>query len=102
MSERKHIHELMCPIMDLDGCSTVGGYSKHHDRGVAGNCRCGKRCECVLVRQICEDIATRIEEYADDLDWDGVVATRGEVLAIRHLVQDELHACAAIARGETQ
>lgn len=46
-----------------------------------------------------ERIASAIEEYADDLEWDAVVATKGEVLAIRDMVQSEIHNCAAIARG---
>lgn len=46
-------HDPLCPVMGI-GCHSVGGYDKHHDRGRAGNCRCGQKCECALIAEVVE------------------------------------------------
>ena len=45
-----------------------------------------------------ERIATAIEEMADDFGWDEVIATKGEVDAMRDVVKDALHGAARLAR----
>jgi hypothetical protein len=37
-------HHPDCPCSD-EGCSSVGGYDKHHDAS-PGDCRCGQKCCC--------------------------------------------------------
>ena len=44
-------HDPSCPVMEI-GCHSVGGYSIHHNRGRAGDCRCGKKCECALIVRV--------------------------------------------------
>jgi hypothetical protein len=42
-------HRALCPVMADEKCITVGGTSKWHDRGKAGDCRCGVKCQCALI-----------------------------------------------------
>jgi hypothetical protein len=58
---REAVHVLMCPVMaDNARCVTVGGTDSHHDRGRAGDCRCGVKCQCELVRAVRADERSRL------------------------------------------
>jgi hypothetical protein len=53
-------HDPQCPVMEI-GCHSVGGYDVHHDRGRAGDCRCGKKCQCALIVRVRADQLARHE-----------------------------------------
>lgn len=47
-----------------------------------------------------EQIATAIEEMADDFGWDEIVRTQGDIAELRGVVTGALHDAAALARGK--
>jgi hypothetical protein len=59
-------HDAQCPVMEI-GCHSVGGYSVHHNRGRAGDCRCGKKCECALIVRV--RAAEQVRVLDEMPDW---------------------------------
>ena len=54
-------HDPMCPVMADEKCVTVGGTSTHHDRGAAGDCRCGVKCQCDLIRAVHDNLRGKVQ-----------------------------------------
>jgi hypothetical protein len=56
------------------GCHSVGGYSVNHDRGRAGDCRCGVKCQCALINRVRAEERERKMAAADIAFLDAVDA----------------------------
>lgn len=62
-----------------------------------------RECDCGLIARVRaeerERIAQEIEEFADDWsDWDAIVKTEGDVLAVQDVVKEAIHDVARVAR----
>jgi hypothetical protein len=81
-------HDTQCPVMEI-GCHSVGGYSVHHNRGRAGDCRCGKKCECALIVRVRAEEREKKMAAADTAFLDAVAA-RERLEQVRDRVQTML------------